>query len=116
MHLHLQSAWLLFGSLDLKPCTMPHRNASCVQAHFQPMREAVRQLPRLWQLHGQLPLAAALQGIKQAPAMAHLSTPVSSGQPLAIGQPSGHTAIPLDRDYMSLGTGEPMRHSSCESD
>ena len=75
------------------------------------MREAVRQLPRLWQLHGELPLAAALQGTKQAPAMAHLSTPVSSGQPPSIKQPSGHTAIPLDRDYMSLGTGEPMRPS-----
>ncbi len=74
-----------------------------LQAHFQPMREAVRQLPRIWQLQGQLQLGAALQGTKQAPAMAHLSTPVSSGQPAAFTPPSGHTAVPLDRTYMPQG-------------
>ena len=67
------------------------------------MREAVRQLPCLWQLQGQLQLGAVLQGFKQAPAMAHLSTPVSSGQPLAFIPPSGHTTVPLDRTFMPQG-------------
>ena len=74
-----------------------------LQAHYQPMQEAARRLPRLWQLHGQLQLAAALQGTKQAPAMAHLSNPVSSGQPPAFTPPSGHTAVPLDRAYTLQG-------------
>ncbi|CAL5228540.1 g11694 [Coccomyxa viridis] len=82
---------------------MDPRVEAQLQAHFQPMREAVRQLPRLWQLQGQLQLGAVLQGTKQAPAMAHLSTPVSSGHPPAFTPPSGHTAVPLDRPYMPKG-------------
>ena len=70
----------------------------------------MRQLSRLWQLQGQLQLGAALQGAKQAPAMAHLSTPVSFGQPPAFTPPSGYTAVPLDRTYMPQG-GEHLRPS-----
>ena len=68
----------------------------------------MRQLPQLWQLQGQLQLAAALQGPKQAPAMAHLSTPISFGQPQAFAAPGGHTAVDLDRNYMAAG-GETLQ-------
>ena len=71
-----------------------------MQAHIQPQREAVLQLPQLWRLRGRLLLAAALLGPKQAPAMAHLSTPVAYGQPRPFTPPSDHTAVPLHRTYL----------------
>ena len=71
------------------------------QAYFQLQREAVLQLPQLWRLRGRLQLAAALLGPKQAPAMAHLSTPVASGQPKSFTPPSDHTAVPLHRTYLA---------------
>ena len=70
----------------------------------------MKELPRLWQLQEQLQLGAALQGSKQAPAMAHLSTPASFGQPPAFTPPSGYTAVPLDRIHMPQG-GEHLRPS-----
>ena len=73
----------------------------CAQAHFQPQREAILQLPQLWRLRGRLQLAAALLGPKQAPAMAHLSTPVASGQPKPYTPPTDHTAVPLHRTYLA---------------
>jgi hypothetical protein len=72
-----------------------------MQAHFRPQREAVRQLPRLWQLRSCLQLAELLQGPEQAAAMAHLSTPISLGQPAPFTPPPGHAAVPLDRTYLS---------------
>ena len=65
----------------------------------------MRQLPGVWRLRGQLQLAELLKGPKQAPAMAHLSTPATSGQPQSFTPPPKHTAVPLDRSYMP-STGE----------
>ena len=73
----------------------------CIQAHFRPQREAVRQLPQLWQLRNRLQLAELLQGPEQAAAMAHLSTPISHGQPAPFTPPPAHTAVPFDRSYLS---------------
>ena len=88
----------------------------CAQAHFQPQREAILQLPQLWRLRSRLQLAAALLGPKQAPAMAHLSTPVASGQPRPFTPPTDHTAVPLHRTYLaSEGTPDDTLSIFCRS-